>query len=214
MDFILLQNAPPYFHHPLHWQNKRRKRKKRDVRHWDSAWGLLCGAAVGCNKDLWGGKPRWHWPMWRVSGALSFRLSHAQLSPCCSPRGMCCVCSILQLSMCVLVTTSKWCAAPGLTSRKHSSSWSCGRKWWNNNSTAAGRTGDTYTKQDFCVRLLTRYLTERTVIVLRSVLSRHWCCWLWWFIGRNCQNQCRTGRDGTKDNQSLTERIDLWSTGG
>lgn len=184
------------------------------MRHWDSAWGLLCGAAVGCNKDLWGGKPRWHCPLWGVSGALSFRLPHAQLSPC-SPRGMCCVCSILQLSMCVLVTTSKWCAAPGLTSRKHSSSWSCGRKWWNNNNnTAAGRAGDTYAKQDFCVRLLPRYLTERTVIVLRSVLSRHWCCWLWLFISRNRLNQCRTGRDGAKDNQSLTERIDPRSTGG
>lgn len=34
------------------------------------------------------------------------------------------------------------------------------------------------------------------------------------FISRNRQNQWRTGRDGTKDNQSLTERIDPRSTGG
>lgn len=26
VDFILLQNAPPYFHHPLHWRNKRKER--------------------------------------------------------------------------------------------------------------------------------------------------------------------------------------------
>lgn len=46
----------------------------------------------------------------------------------------------------------------------------------NNNKNTTERTFNTYTKQDFCIRLFIRDLTEQTDIVLTSFLSRHGCC--------------------------------------
>lgn len=118
---------------PLKKKQQQKTRKyNKNIPHYVTK---MCGAAVALTKVHEVGKPTWHRPRWRVSGAqLSSFHTHFQsftpLSPRFSPRRMCWVRSILQLSMCVLVTTRKWCAAPGLTSRKHSSSWSYGRKRW------------------------------------------------------------------------------------
>lgn len=52
MDFIFLQNTPPYFYHPLHLKNKN---EKRDKNIQTELGGHLCGAAEVINKDSWAG---------------------------------------------------------------------------------------------------------------------------------------------------------------